>query len=471
MKSGRYNVYLSEKKTTGYKSPNKNIRRYFSMKYSHFAALTAWIIPNKKDRHRFRDLCKEIDTKKETKIIQQRYGNIVQKLKEKKVKKVLFLINENSKWKAQSLYDLMEQSEDFEPVIAVTSADVQRKLTKEEKRKFIEDNVKFFQDKKMHVVTAFNSDKNKACDLRKFNPDIVFYQQPYFISKIQDINNVSKFALTCYIPYFLSSRENYRLECELAFHRKLFRFYVWNNELKNDFKKVLDEKELYSENMRAAGHTMLDYFYLNKDKKRTANYVIYAPHWAIYNKLNENHINCSTFDKTGKIILDYAKKHKKLNWVFKPHPTLKAVLRRIGMTEIEINSYYGDWESFAACCYDSSYIDLFFNSKALITDCGSFLIEYFCTGNPIINLINPHCTMKPYDFLRPMFETFYTVQDYEKELNNILDEILINGVDTKKHERENLFAKYKFNSEYAALNILNDLRNSIKDTTGRMADE
>lgn len=433
------------------------------MRYSYLAALIAWTIPNRTNRHRFRDLCREIDARKETEIIQKRYGKVIQKIKKKKIKKVLFLVNENSKWKAQSLYDLMASSDDFEPVIALTIADVQKNLPDDEKKKILEDNLNFFKSKGMEVVQAFNPDKNKALDLAEFEPDIVFYQQPYCIPKIQDINAVSKYALTCYIPYYLSSRINYELECDYIFHRELYRYYVLNEELKQAFKEHLEDSDSYSDNIYAAGHTMLDYFYLNKNKEDISkDYVIYAPHWAIYDRQhNDNDINCSTFDKTGQIILEYAKNHKEMNWVFKPHPTLKTALRRIGMTEQDITVYFGEWESFAQCCYNSDYMDLFLKSKALITDCGSFLIEYSCTKKPIIQLISSHCNFIPYEFSRPIFDTFYTVQDYEK-LTNVLDKILVNGDDPKKQERENLPLLSELTSNYAAQNILEDLRTAVK---------
>lgn len=433
------------------------------MKYSHLAALTAWTIPNRNDRHRLRNLCKEIDSRKETKIIQKRYIKIMQKLRKKKVKKVLFLINENSKWKAQSLYDLMASSDDFEPVIAITAADVQKNLPNDKKKQIIEDNLKFFKSKKMKVVQAFNPERNKAVDLAEFESDIVFYQQPYAIPKVQDINAVSKYALTCYIPYYLPSRINYELECDYIFHRELYRYYVLNNELKSAYKEHLEDSESYSDNICATGHTMLDYFYLNKNKEYISkDYVIYAPHWSIYNKkYNYNNINAATFDKTGKLILEYSKKHKEINWVFKPHPTLKTALMRIGMPMSDISDYYSEWESFAKCCYDSDYMDLFMKSKALITDCGSFLTEYSCTKKPIIQLISSHCNFVPYEFLRPVFDTFYTVKDNEK-LTDVLDKILVNGDDTKKQKRENLPVLEELTSNYAALNILEDLRTAAK---------
>ena len=50
------------------------------------------------------------------------YYNVQRLRKRKKDKKikVLFLVNEVAKWKAQTLYDLMEESGLYEPEIALT---------------------------------------------------------------------------------------------------------------------------------------------------------------------------------------------------------------------------------------------------------------------------------------------------------------------------------------------------------------
>ena len=61
-------------------------------------------------------------------------------MKNKSKLKVIFLVNEISKWKAQSLFDLMSQEEKFEPVIALTIADVQKHLSLAQKKEILDKN-------------------------------------------------------------------------------------------------------------------------------------------------------------------------------------------------------------------------------------------------------------------------------------------------------------------------------------------
>ena len=61
---------------------------------------------------------------------------------------------------------------------------------------------------------------------------------------------------------------------------------------------------------------------LKNHKEKEKKYVIYAPHWSI----DDNRTNYATFEWNGKYILEYAKKHPEIKWIFKPHPSLKLRL-------------------------------------------------------------------------------------------------------------------------------------------------
>ena len=98
-------------------------------------------------------------------------------------------------------------------------------------------------------------------------------------------------------------------------------------------------------------------------------------------------------------MLELAKAHKELNWVFRPHPLLYNFAITSGfMRQQDIDRYYDEWKSFAEYSVGGDYIDLFKRSYAMITDCGSFLTEYFVSENPVIHLVseqlNPNNTIK-----------------------------------------------------------------------------
>src|SRR5574344_642988 len=422
--------------------------------YKFVSFLFSWIFPTKETRRVFRNLCNSIEDNKEIPKIFKRYKKIIKKLRNKKQLRVLFLLSENSKWKAQSLYDLMAKSEKFEPVIALTVLKGVHKgldIT----RNNIEDDFNYFKNKGMNVIKAYQN--NEYLDLKTFKPDIVFYQQPWDIADIQAPKVVSKFALTYYIPYYVNNYELQPIEYEQNLHKHVYKYYVLNKWWEEEYKRKSTLTNVYG-----LGNPILDNFKLNENNTDDKNYVIYAPHYSFDHELNKNPVNYGTFLQNGKVILDYAKQHREFNWVFKPHPQLKHALLNIGINNKEVESYYKEWKNIRIACYDSSYIELFKNSKLLITDCDSFLLEYFCTSNPIIHLISQKCTISTSEFSKDIFESFYEVRTNEQLIES-LDEILINHNDAKKEQRIEILKCCGLLDKNAAQNIINDINKDIKE--------
>ena len=73
-------------------------------------------------------------------------------------------------------------------------------------------------------------------------------------------------------------------------------------------------------------------------------------------------------------------------------------------------------------------------SKALITDCSSFLVEYPVTGNPLIRLVVKSVNTKVRPAYENLFSTFYTVKSPE-ELKTVFATVLERGEDPMREER------------------------------------
>lgn len=416
-----------------------------------------WIFPTKATRTEFKKLCDKVTASqkldKDMQELPKVQAKIIKKLRQKQCLRVLFLVSENSKWKAQSLYELMEKSDRFEPMIALNIADYQLKSEMDEQKKIVKDNLDFFSN--THTVSlAYDLDKGENIELSLLNPDIIFYQQPWGIASIQSPGITYKNSLLCYIPYYAPNYGDKWLDTEQNLHKYLFRYYIANEDYKNIFYIWSGLKSL-----TVVGHTMLDQFIENKEKndKAQEGYVIYAPHHSIIGGRQR----LGTFLNNGELILEYAKKHPEINWVFKPHPTLKLkLIQDADWGNQKAEWYYNEWEKIAKCCYDSSYIDLFFDSKALITDCASFLTEYFCTKKPIIHLISNDSPMQPIPPFKKIISTFYKVQDND-ELIATIDRVILQNDDYKKEERLKALDEGKLLESNAAKNIINDLESSI----------
>jgi len=363
--------------------------------------------------------------------------------------RVCFLVNENEKWNAQSLYDIMEKSEDFYPFVVYT------KLNDINKRSSFKHNLEFFKNCTKNVEVGFDIKNNKSIDLKTFSPDIVFYQQPWNIYKNQSPVHILDYALSYYFPYGIGSVNPVLKRNWKQFYIVLQKHFVFSEEEKQQCMHICKYVE---SNTSVVGHPKFDYIYNNNDgKKYHKKYVIYAPHHS-FDKNSLLHLG--TFDWNGKFILEWAKSHPELNWVFKPHPFFKNRLStKTNMTENEIEKYYKDWTDIGTYYNDGNYFDLFKNSTCLITDCHSFLTEYFPTKNPVIHLRNPKGT--EYSINNKMImKTYYDVWNIT-QLKSTLEDILINGHDTKKEERFSLLNKMTIFKENSANKIIRELNKDL----------
>ncbi|WP_416695881.1 hypothetical protein [Candidatus Pseudothioglobus sp. Uisw_050_01] len=319
-------------------------------------------------------------------LIQRRYKGVVaskrRKLFEKKIIKVVFFITQKQLWAGQSLYDEFFLSDYFEPLIVVFPNYEDKVNTIEST---INDNYVFFKKKGMNVLKGYDSQKNIYLSAGEINADIIFYDQPSpQIHKSLLWNKLSKNSLVCYIPYgfkiaaFFQAHFNMPLQncswkvfAESEWHKKQFSIYG----------------PLKGKNVVTSGFPKLDeYNKPNSNISRSFKKIIWAPHWSI--GLNKD--SYSTFDENYNFFLEYASLHPNIYWVFKPHQRLKHYLVEIGfMSQDEVNAYYNAWDKLTNASFynDPEYFDIFKDSDALITDCGSFLAEYLPTKKPILRLV------------------------------------------------------------------------------------
>ena len=306
----------------------------------------------------------------------------------------------------------------------------------------------FFTKKGLETYLGCDLKTGKIFPIKKFKPDIIFYQEPWANQTIQGPVVASKFALTYYIPYFIPNNATY-IEYGLRFHQYLHKYYVLNDLIKNFYASKMDNK---GKNLKVVGHTQLDYFYLNKNTKKEKKYVIYAPHWAI----NEAKTNYATFEWNGKFLLEFAKKHSEINWIFKPHPSLKQRLKIQNiMSEEEIENYWSDWDKIGLKYEAGDYLDLFSESYAMITDCGSFLTEFLLTKQPVIHLVSSKAT--PFnESVQKIVKSYYQAHNTE-ELDNYLEEVIIQKQDPKIQERLNVLEELKLKNNYCAKKVIEDI--------------
>lgn len=366
---------------------------------------------------------------------------------------VIFFVSEIAKWKAQSLYDLMDADSRFSPWIYVYPMRKELDLSDEQLSAIIEDKLSYFHDKNMRVINIWDTTK-KCINWTNFKScGLVFYQQTWDVPPAPKPLQISTKYLTFYIPYYLVNNYNKNLELCMSLHRHVFRYIVQSDSVKKFFYKEVCRYK-FAGKLVGLGHTSTDAF-RNMVRSKQDFTVIYAPHFSIPYKSHNRPVFYSTFLENGELILEYAQRHPEVKWVFKPHPRLKSELITTGVWGKErVNQYYEDWEKIGKSCYTADYQELFVNSDLMLTDCGSFLSEYACTEKPIIRMVSPLLNVSPNPALEELYSTYYCVHNNE-ELEDALNLLVVQRLDPNKDIRQNAIEKLGF-SNYSAAEKIRD---------------
>ena len=397
-----------------------------------------------------KDFFYNLKVKQNLKYIEKNQKRVLKKLQHKLPLNVVFYVYDEAKWKAQSVYDLMIQDERFNPKIVVTKncaveGNANYQTTEDVKRCY-----EFFKNKEMNVEYGYDIEKDNFIPFQNFNSDIIIYSHPWYVYKTQGPVVCSKFALTYYIPYFIVIAEKW-FEYDLRFHKYLFKHYVLSEEVQKSYGSKMPNK---GKNLKAVGHPILDYYYLNKEEKEK-KYTIYAPHWTVCG----DNIRFGTFDWSGHKILEFAKSHPELNWVFRPHPLFYNFVLTSGfMSKEELDNYYDEWRRIGSISEGGDYLGLFKESNVLITDCGSFIMEYFVSENPMIHLVSEK--FEGNDVVQAVDGVNYSAHNVD-ELFEYLNTVLLNKNDYKKEQRIQLLQKLNLKNNFCAKRIINDILNDI----------
>lgn len=348
--------------------------------------------------------------------------------------RVLFVLAELGAWKTEALYCAMVQHPRFEPILGVTTS------------REVAGSKEPLQDYLRSKGYPFVDLDESADSISELHPDIKFYYKPYDGSyPRQHIFKKHMSSLTCHIPY--DSDLMATMGCMYRPIMDFCWFVFAGNEL--IAKKKRELLGWRAHNVRVTGLPVQDVLRRPKEdyidcwklqptpKKR----IIYAPHHS-FRGTNPGGIEFATFLDFGEFMLEMAQKYQdRVQWAFKPHPTLYRKLSAIWGEE-RTSAYYRAWADGSNTQLElGAYDALFKYSDAMIHDCGSFIAEYHYTHNRSLFLqIDPVNTDKMNDYGR----TAFRMQDFAKnkeEIEAFINDI-IEGRDPRRHEREELFNRY-----------------------------
>ena len=370
---------------------------------------------------------------------------------------VLFIVSEVAKWKEQSLYEMMEKSGNFYPIVGISAWNRQFGLTPDELDAVHKRAEAFFErlgDRHVRTVTCENG-THVYHDLSEFKPDIVFFTEQWVPCPKQHPYEVSRYALTCFLPYYVPDYGITQIDCHQEVERMSWTYFCLGEEWAKMYRRSL-LLTCRCNRFVVTGHPALDKFYEERGRKPKEGFVIYAPHFAFPHPLQQAYL-IGTFEWSGMAILQYAEAHPGIKWVFKPHPILRGLLSDFGiMNKNEVDDYYSRWERIGLACYDSDYQELFLESRVMITDSGSFLPEYGSTGRPVIHLICSKNKHIPPKVAKNVYDTYYQARNLD-EMFEAFKLVVERGEDPKCEERLNAVRASGLASQNASRQIIDYL--------------
>ena len=370
--------------------------------------------------------------------------------------RVVFVIGDDCKWKGQMVYEAMLESRFYDPYIAPTVMDLGW-IDDEKQPERLQKCRDFLAGKDNRLLDACDVIEGKAMPrpLREFSPDIVIYQQPWGMAEEQAPIAVSEYALTFYMPYYIAAiGETWNMHGAPLF-KILYGHFIENEDFLRYFKSM-ETKWHVGSTMFPCGCPFREEIWRMAGCREKENCVIYAPHWSFENAEGNGKAGWSTFLTTGEPMLAFAKLHPEIKWIFKPHPMLRIKLEESKVWSKEkIDAYYGEWEKLGEACYSGDYIPLFYRSRAMITDCLSFLSEYLILDRPLIRL-EPQKAPFVAPPARKKFDAMYHVNDVTSMLETF-DTVLVKNMDPMKETRHKVIHEIGLDRNDISIQIIQTL--------------
>ena len=392
----------------------------------------------------FKDLFIVTSKKLEKKRIQRvrkRQEQAIQELKKKDVINVVFFLQNDSIWKYDKLYWKLKASPLFHPTVVVSPFNVHLIYDKQECFNVMKKAVEFAKQKNYEYICSYDFDKRQWINVKKLlQPDIIFFPKPYkdTLPKYHLYNFQDK--LTLYAPYGICCIDIYRTNYDLPFNNLLWKFLV-----ETDYQKGF--AETYSlckgDNALVVGalgtEDLVDPDFKPKDvwkpQDKPKKKIIWAPHHTV-----DYLFNFSNFLVYCDQMLELAERYRdQVQFAFKPHPVLKFKLINLWGKE-KTEQYYQRWQEMENTQLEEGYyMDLFSTSDALIHDCASFTAEYLYTQKPLLFMVrDPQVESHWNTFGRQCYDCHYHAHDIQ-EIEQFIDEVVIQGNDPMKEQRENFF--------------------------------
>lgn len=239
----------------------------------------------------------------------------------------------------------------------------------------------------------------RSFDLKTCPPHVVFVQNPYRDTRpdhlsMEELRGIG--ARVAYVPYGLEiggGGENLRYQFNLDTQQQAWRIFARSERHRGMFARYCDAG---SGHVVVTGHPKLDAVAKSAESPGGTNFkemagqrrvVLWTPHFSVGQEAQ-----WSTYELFAEAIFDWFKRHKDMFLIFRPHPLFFGAMRRSGLMSAEEEEEFRRHFTFAtnmALDEDPNYLGSFAAADALMTDAGSFLLEFLPTLKPILYLSDP----------------------------------------------------------------------------------
>lgn len=390
----------------------------------------------------------------------QKIEKRVAQIRKKKTIGVMFNVYSVAKWKAKSLYELMDKHERFSPIILATPD-----YTEKDKNKrfcVLQQLVAQLRSLGYRVVAA----NSAAKAISQYSPDIYFPCEPYASTQSIITTNMYK-TLYCYAPYaYRTTNDSWAYNNPLQ-NKYLFNFFE-NDYMANIARQNMDNGGL---NIKTVGYLAFDSLLKQehntttdvwKKQERPLKRIIWAPHWSINSDTTPFVV--STFIDYAMSMIELTRKYNgKAQFAFKPHPLLYAALcKHPKWGRNKANQYYQMWDEMPNTQLETGvYENLFLQSDAMIHDCGSFIFEYLFVNKPCMYLRREDSPVK---FNKLTLEAFncYEIGHNLKDVDSFIQTVL-DGKDNRAGSRIYFRDKYLLppNNKSTAENIVDSILGNL----------
>lgn len=396
---------------------------------------------------------------------QKGYKKVLKRLRNKKGPlNVLFIAVYASSWKYDSLFQLMQQDDRFNPSIIVCPPLGRGREHMMESMKGCRE---FFIKKQYPFTCVYDEQSDSYVDVRRFAPDIVFFTNPY--AKLVDSRyhlGGFKNSLTCFVNYgFLNTP--FKWGFADTFHQGVWRFFI---ECSDNLRLIKEYSYIHASNCVVTGYPMYDVFSNAKvegkewkNRDRRFKRIIWAPHHTVSNSVGL--LQLSTFELYYEVMLKLADKYKdEVQFVFKPHPALKPNLYNLeSWGKDRTDAYFNQWmlgENTSLVSGD--YVDLFISSDALIHDCGSFTIEYLYVQKPVLYLSNNDKESQCNEVGKKAYDCHYHATT-PAQIEQFIVDVVLGEDDPLKQQRSQFYNTVLVppKGKSVAENILDEIKHSI----------